>query len=95
MGDPTTASYISGQNLGANYRVTHLNDPVPRLPPVSFGYQHVDTEYYISSANNVVVTESDVLTCECNEDFVVLDIAAHAWYFGAISACYDVDTIEV
>lgn len=93
--NPTGAAYISAQNKGANYRLTHLNDPVPRLPPASFGYEHVDTEYYISSANNVVVTTADIQTCDCNDDWVTLDILAHAWYFNAISSCYDVDTIEV
>ncbi|KAE9978070.1 hypothetical protein EG328_001690 [Venturia inaequalis] len=94
--NPTGATYISAQNKGANYRLTHLNDPVPRLPPRSFGFEHVDTEYYISSAYGAVVTVADVAVCDCNDDWVALDIQAHAWYFGRISVCYDGgDTIEV
>lgn len=95
VGSPTTASYITAQTLGTNYRITHLNDPVPRLPPKNFGFAHVEPEYYISSANNVAVTVNDIQICDCNDDWAALDIYAHAWYFSAISTCYPEDTIEV
>lgn len=55
----------------------------------------MEPEYYITSANKVIVTVNDIETCDCNENWIALDIEAHGWYFGAISACYPGDTIEV
>jgi len=91
VGDPTTASYITAQadnGLGANYRLAHTNDPVPRLPPEAFNYKHVEPEYYISSGNNVPVTTNDIEICDCNENATSLDLSAHDWYFNDISGCY-------
>jgi hypothetical protein len=95
VGNPTTAAFITAQTNGATYRITHLNDPVPRLPPADFGFQHVEPEYYISSANDVAVTVSDIQTCDCNENWVALDINAHGWYFAEIGACYPGGLFEV
>lgn len=54
------AQYISQTNLGENFRVTHVDDPVPRAPPLLLGYQHVTPEYYITSGNDVLPTVNDV-----------------------------------
>lgn len=54
------SDFITNQNMGGNYRVTHKNDPVPRLPPVVLGFVHISPEYYISSPNNVVPTANDI-----------------------------------
>ncbi|KAF8426627.1 Alpha/Beta hydrolase protein [Tirmania nivea] len=45
VGNEALAKYISAS--GSNFRVTHLNDPVPRLPPLTVGYRHVEPEYHI------------------------------------------------
>jgi len=52
IGDQTTSQYITNQApaQGNNYRITHTNDPVPRLPFQAMGYEHISPEYYISSA---------------------------------------------
>lgn len=40
------ADYVSTQT-GGNYRVTHFDDPVPRLPPLLLGYAHTSPEYWL------------------------------------------------
>ncbi|KAL8995052.1 MAG: hypothetical protein Q9169_005151 [Polycauliona sp. 2 TL-2023] len=88
---------ITNQNKGGNYRVTHKNDPVPRLPPVALGFVHISPEYYISSPNNVVPTANDItqydgrinLLGNSGNNPLKTDLSAHGWYFGPISACGD------
>lgn len=52
------AKFITDQ--GNNYRFTHRDDPVPKLPLLTMGYVHISPEYYITAADNVTVTEKDV-----------------------------------
>ncbi|KAJ5492311.1 Lipase class 3 [Penicillium expansum] len=52
------ATYITAQ--GNNFRFTHTNDPVPKLPLLSMGYVHVSPEYWITSPNNATVSTSDI-----------------------------------
>ncbi|KAB2579469.1 Lipase class 3 [Lasiodiplodia theobromae] len=92
IGPAALSDYITAQ--GNNYRVTHLNDPVPRLPTLNMGYVHVSPEYYISSANNAAVTTNDITTYEGNSNLsgnakwgLNVDVNAHLWYFNEIAAC--------
>ncbi|KAL1652006.1 hypothetical protein SLS58_000129 [Diplodia intermedia] len=92
IGPAALSDYITAQ--GNNYRVTHLNDPVPRLPTLNMGYVHISPEYYISSANDAAVTANDINTYVGNSNLsgnaqwgLAVDIAAHLWYLGDISAC--------
>jgi hypothetical protein len=88
---------IPKETLGQNQRVTHYNDPVPRLPPATMGYAHYTPEIYISSENKKTVELKDILALDSsaagkgNDQFTVLDVEAHRWYFNAISACYMTD----
>jgi hypothetical protein len=78
--------------------VTHFNDPVPRLPPAVMGYAHYTPEVYLSGKNLQAVALSDILTLDAStaskgtEQFTVVDVEAHRWYFNAISACYMANT---
>ena len=89
------SDYITKQNKGGNYRVTHYDDPVPRLPPRSVGYVHISPEYYIDTLTGVVPTLDDInmLTGNVNmsgntgNDKDKTDTKAHGWYFGQVSAC--------
>ena len=78
---------------GQNYRVTHRNDPVPRLPPDWIGFEHVGPEYYISSKNDVVATTGDVDILEGldnrngNAAWLFTDIVSHLWYLSSVTAC--------
>jgi len=93
IGGKAISDYISAQS-SKNYRVTHLNDPVPHLPPEILGFVHISPEYYISSANYVPVTTTDVTEyvgddeTQGNTGQDTIDVNAHGWYFNNISDCY-------
>ncbi|OCK81543.1 alpha/beta-hydrolase [Lepidopterella palustris CBS 459.81] len=93
IGTSTISDFITAQSP-SNYRVTHLNDPVPRLPPMALGWRHVSPEYFISSANGVAVTENDVAEFVGDSETLgnagqdSVDVNAHRWYFGNMTACY-------
>ncbi|EFQ36359.1 lipase [Colletotrichum graminicola M1.001] len=82
---------------GQTFRVTHWDDPVPRLPGHQFGYYHVDTEYWLSvgGADKIDYTPEEVLVCQgsyntnCNSgtQFTNLDLDAHYRYFQRVAAC--------
>ncbi|KAK1566092.1 lipase [Colletotrichum navitas] len=82
---------------GQTFRVTHWDDPVPRLPGHDLGYYHVDTEYWLSlgGAEKVDYRPEDVKVCQgkyntdCNSgtQFTNLDVEAHKWYFQQVGLC--------
>ncbi|KAF2867901.1 Alpha/Beta hydrolase protein [Massariosphaeria phaeospora] len=88
VGDAKLSKYISEQP-GGNYRITHYNDPVPRMPPVLLGFVHVTPEYYIAKPNGKEVKKGDVKIVggsinylSGNGAFLETDVQAHLWYFG-------------
>ena len=93
------SNYITNQNAGGNYRVTHKDDPVPRLPPVFLGFVHISPEYYISTPNDVVPTANDItkyngainLFGNTGNNPLKTDLSAHGWYFNEVGACGDGD----
>lgn len=92
MGNDATATLIDAQP-GGNYRVTHTDDPVPKLPPTELGYRHISPEYWITSATDVTPTAADIEVITDvdesagNEGTSGFDVDAHLWYFNDISAC--------
>ena len=92
---PTLASFVSNEGSGSIYRVTHVDDPVPRLPPTNLGYVHVSPEYYISSGIGVTPTPADITEFIPSDDLrgnagnnpFALTVNAHGWYFNKIGAC--------
>ncbi|KAF2271182.1 alpha/beta-hydrolase [Lojkania enalia] len=98
FGAPRIASsklsdYITKQP-GGNYRITHWNDPVPRLPPLAMSYVHISPEYYIEKTNLKSVTSGDIKVYDGsvnifkgNGAWLVTDVAAHLWYFNRIAGC--------
>ncbi|KAG0634801.1 Alpha/Beta hydrolase protein [Tuber brumale] len=94
VGNDKFCSFVSGSS--GNYRVTHLNDPVPRLPPVALGYYHISPEYWISygdsniKARDVEIYEGILNTGgNTGQGFITLNVTAHSTYFlpTGISGC--------
>ena len=94
VGNAALAQYISAQApaQGPNYRATHTDDPVPRLPDTAMGYAHSTPEYWISRGADDVQT-GDVVVFEAADDrrgnagTGWFDVGAHMHYFGPISVC--------
>ncbi|KAG9257759.1 Alpha/Beta hydrolase protein [Emericellopsis atlantica] len=92
-GNDVLSDYISNQ-AGPEFRITHLDDPVPRLPPIIFGYRHTSPEYWLSvgDATGDDYPVSDIRVCpgnanvQCNAGTFGLDIDAHLNYFGDMSS---------
>lgn len=101
IGDSVISDYITNappQN-GSTYRVTHTDDPVPKVPPQGWGFSDIGPEYWISSKSGVNVTVDDI-TKYAGDDMKTqgdhgdlgvfsvfrLDVAAHLWYFGPMES---------
>lgn len=90
IGGTKISSYITNQ-AGGNYRITHWNDPVPRMPLVILGYVHISPEYYINKPNNQDVQSNDIKMYEGainrkgNSAWIAVDINAHRWYFNGVT----------
>jgi len=93
VGNHAFAEFVTAETSGANYRITHTDDIVPKLPPRALGFSHFSPEYWITSANNQIVTTQDITVVQGvdstagNAGTSGLDVSAHEWYFGPISAC--------
>ncbi|KAH0551565.1 hypothetical protein GP486_007216 [Trichoglossum hirsutum] len=87
VGNQALADFVTSQ--GGNFRVTHFDDPVPRLPGTSL-YAHITPEYWITSKNNVPVKAADIKYMPDgggDVGFPTTDLDAHNWYFGPIDSC--------
>lgn len=95
-GNRVFVDHVSKQ-AGLEYRVTHTDDPVPRLPPILLNYRHTSPEYWFHTggSNTTDYTAADGKVCEgyaslgCNGGTFGLDTEAHSYYFQAIGACSD------
>lgn len=94
VGNDVLADYVTAQP-GGEYRITHYDDIVPRLPPMFLGYRHTSPEYWLSKgpATNTDYSVGDIVVCpgianvSCNAAFDGLDFTAHDYYFEDITAC--------
>lgn len=94
VGNGAFADFITAQP-GLEVRVTHLDDPVPRLPPLLFGYRHTSPEYWLDdgTATTTDYGVADVEVCvgdantQCNAGTGGLDVEAHLYYLGPICGC--------
>lgn len=94
VGNAAFVNFVDEQ-AGANYRVTHYNDPIPRYPAKLFGYRHTSPEFWLStgSATTTAYTAAQVKVCmgiantDCNDSTGSLSTTAHSYYFQAVSAC--------
>ena len=89
----TLSDFITNQNRGSNFRVTHTNDPVPQLPALYLDFVHISPEYWITSPDEVMPTADDVkrmdgdVNMEGNTGQVALNTDSHLWYFGPVMDC--------
>ncbi|KAL7893781.1 Alpha/Beta hydrolase protein [Trichoderma sp. SZMC 28014] len=94
VGNDVFANFVTAQP-GGEFRVTHVDDPVPRLPPILFEYRHVSPEYWLSTGNSSTIdyTISQIEVCtgiantDCNAGTSGLDVSAHSNYLEPISGC--------
>jgi triacylglycerol lipase len=82
-----------------NYRVTHSDDPVPRLLGTKkvvtkhWQYSQSSPEYWIISNNTANVTPSDIEVIQGidntagNLGQTGCDFQAHQWYIGNMTGC--------
>lgn len=83
------------EQAGLEYRITHTDDPVPRLPPIILGYSHTSPEYWFHTGNGGTddYNAEDAEVCEgytnvgCNGGTLGLDVNAHLHYFEEIAGC--------
>lgn len=89
VGNLAFVEYVTSQ-AGAEYRATHYDDPVPRLPPMAlFGYFHTSPEFWLASGpstdDDYTISEIDecvgYANTSCNAGTVGLDTTAHHYYF--------------
>ncbi|KAL2151865.1 hypothetical protein VTH82DRAFT_5049 [Thermothelomyces myriococcoides] len=92
VGNEAFVDFVTKQ-AGAEYRITHADDPVPRLPPIWLNYRHTSPEYWIDpdDKDQLVVGEIQVCTgysnTDCNGGTGGLDTSAHSWYLQSLGGC--------
>lgn len=92
VGNLAFVQFVTAQ-AGAEYRATHYDDPVPRLPPIVLGYFHTSPEYWLEAgpATNIAYTISEIDICtgyantSCNAGTGGFDGDAHEYYFQYVS----------
>lgn len=94
VGNRAFAEFVTKQP-GTENRLTHGNDPVPRLPPIFTNYRHTSPEYWLEDgpSTRIDYTPADIKVCDgyanlgCNAGSLGLDIEAHNFYLTPIASC--------
>jgi hypothetical protein len=81
---------------GRQFRVTHKDDPVPRLPPLELGFLHVPHELWYDNDGNTTWTDcTDSATSEdlaCSAGRLPYVWKDHDLYLGHHTSCEDYST---
>lgn len=93
-GNPAFAEFASRQP-GQVFRITHLDDVGPKLPPLILGFAHPSPEYWIYKGSEIATSyaPSDIKICEgytslkCNGGTLIPGLIPHFFYFGSIYGC--------
>lgn len=91
VGNLAFANFVTGQ--GNNFRVTHNQDIIPKLPGYILGYTHVSSEYWIPTKSGVAVSAGSIKVSSGPINFSGncgtwgSSIPDHSWYFNNILAC--------
>lgn len=94
VGNEAFASFVTSQP-GREYRITHLDDIVPKLPPLILGYRHTSPEYWLSTGDDTTVDYGveDIKVCDgtaslnCNSGTLGVSFEAHGYYFQEMTGC--------
>ncbi|KND91773.1 Lipase [Tolypocladium ophioglossoides CBS 100239] len=95
VGNDHFASFVSGQP-GGQWRVTHRNDPIPRLAPIVLGYRHVSPEYWLPTDAKSAQHDyrlGDIEVCAgianttCNAGTFGFNVISHLHYLGNTAGC--------
>lgn len=94
VGNTAFVNFVNSQ-VGAHYRVTHTDDPIPRYPGKLFGYRHTSPEFWLrtGSATTINYGITDIQVCtgisntDCNDGTGSLSLSPHGYYFQKISSC--------
>ncbi|KAG6041141.1 hypothetical protein E4U41_005865 [Claviceps citrina] len=80
---------------GGHWRVTHGKDPIPKLPPLAFGYRHMSPEYWLSDGGyeadypiGMVKVCEGIASTSCNAGTSGINVGEHLHYLGDTSACF-------
>ncbi|KAB8237003.1 lipase family protein [Aspergillus alliaceus] len=106
VGNLAFAEFITQQTSGTNYRITHLNDEVPKvlykahrnliLGILVPEYSQTSPEYWITSGNGVPVGVADITVVEGinneagNLGTMEVTMEPHGWYMGSMSVCAEI-----
>ena len=89
VGNGVFAKFVTAQP-GAEFRVTHGNDPIARLPPIIFNYRHTSPEYWhiddVPAPSNFTLCTGHANT-DCNGGTQGFSLDPHGWYFFKINGC--------
>jgi len=80
VGNKIFADYLDEHYLDQSFRITNNRDPIPRLPPYFFGVEHVDTEYWFSSATKWQKCKTE--DPACNRGRLFVNLFDHGTYLG-------------
>ncbi|UNI19643.1 hypothetical protein JDV02_005818 [Purpureocillium takamizusanense] len=95
VGNDAFANFVTSQPGGRSWRVTHRDDPVPRLGPMFLGYRHISPEYWLAGGG---VDQTDypvgavrrcdgIANTECNAGTFGLNIFSHLYYLTHMIGC--------
>ncbi|KAG5469423.1 hypothetical protein LSCM1_02647 [Leishmania martiniquensis] len=92
VGNPSFAKWTA-QILarGPHYRLTHCRDPVPHMPPMSFGFLHAPSEVFYRTRSNSsmrMCNDSPVKeSSKCSNSMFAVSFTDHLKYFGEDADC--------
>ncbi|KAB8256132.1 triacylglycerol lipase B [Aspergillus pseudonomiae] len=98
VGNRAFAEFLTGQEHGSSFRITHSTDMVPQFPPRILGYSHFSPEYWVTTDKGGYFREPEfagIQAIHSNEGdtrqpsvlLLFSSVLDHFWYFGYVSAC--------
>ncbi|KAF7538267.1 hypothetical protein G7054_g3071 [Neopestalotiopsis clavispora] len=95
VGNTVFMNYIRNQP-GNEYRITHFDDEIPRLPPAAYlGYAHTTPEYWLRDGpfNRLTYAPEEIIQCDglvnmdCSGSGYWPAVQSHLYYFVKMTDC--------